>query len=86
MINFIYYLLVYGIYTCKTLRFEIKKYNDSIDVSIQSYLGTCLILHDINEKQTAKVKKLSNKRPRKNLGFKILLQVESSNNIFTLDT
>ena len=43
MINFIYYLLVYGIYTYKTLRFEIKKYNDSIDVSIQSYLGTCLL-------------------------------------------
>jgi len=43
-------------------------------------------LNDISEEQAKKVEQLLNNRPRKSLGFKTPLEVESRNKIVALTT
>ena len=43
-------------------------------------------LNDISEEQAKRVEQLLNNRPRKSLGFKTPIEVESKNKVFALTT
>ncbi|MGQ4004653.1 IS30 family transposase [Francisellaceae bacterium CB52] len=60
--------------------------NENTNGLIRQFFPNSMKLNDISEEQAKKVEQLLNNRPRKSLGFKTPLEVESRNKIVALTT
>lgn len=60
--------------------------NENTNGLIRQFFPKSMKLNDISEEQAKKVEQLLNNRPRKSLGFKTPLEVESRNKIVALTT
>lgn len=80
------YALDIDIYFADTYSSWQRGTNENTNGLIRQFFPKNMRLDDISIEQTIQGEELLNNRPRKSLGFKTPLQVESRNNVFALTT